>query len=211
MQRISFAPVLSATLSRDSCWITVLSLSPWFSSPDEPGGTISWMSPAHTGLSFCSAEPSSLRLTVRRATGGLLGLLDDLDDAPALGGGQRAGLHDPDPVAHATLVLLVVRLELAGAAQDLAVQPVLDAVLDGDDHGLVHLVADHQALASLAVRTGSGDRCLRCPRGPGRLGGLGRRLGTAHVGSLAHAAPSCSAPEPAGFCRIPSSRSRTTV
>src|SRR3954462_14633975 len=56
MQRISFPPVLSATLSRDSCWITVLSLSPWFSSPDEPGGTISWMSPAGAGLSFCSAE-----------------------------------------------------------------------------------------------------------------------------------------------------------
>jgi hypothetical protein len=34
MQRISFAPVLSATLSRDSCWIISFSwLSSWFSGP----------------------------------------------------------------------------------------------------------------------------------------------------------------------------------
>src|SRR5436309_266269 len=118
MHRISFAPVLSATLSRDSCWIMCL---------------------------------------LPRA---LLGLLEDLDDAPALGGRERTGLHDLDPVAHAALVLLVVRLELAGAPHDLAVERVLDAVLDQDDDGLVHLVADHQALADLAggaVRRVSGS------------------------------------------------------
>lgn len=47
-------------------------------------------------------------------------------------------------------VLLVVRLELVGTADDLAVQRVLDAVLDGDDDGLVHLVADDETLAGLA-------------------------------------------------------------
>src|SRR5512139_624679 len=121
-------------------------------------------------------------------TSGLLGLLEDLDDAPALGGRQRTGLHDQDPVADAALVLLVVRLELAGAPHDLAVQRVLHSVLDGDDDGLLHLVADHQALTNLAGRT------------------LGRLR--AHVlDFLAHAAPS-SLP---GVWRIPSSRSRTTV
>lgn len=51
-------------------------------------------------------------------------------------------------------VLLVVGLELVRTADDLAVQGVLDAVLDGDDDGLVHLVADHQTLAGLAEAAG---------------------------------------------------------
>src|SRR5690606_14914835 len=80
----------------------------------------------------------------------LLRLLQNLHDAPALGRGQRTGLHQKNAVTDASGVLLVVRLELAGAADDLAVQRVLDPVLDGDDDGLVHLVADHEALAGLA-------------------------------------------------------------
>src|SRR6476619_6574819 len=172
MQRISFAPVLSATLSRDSCWIIGIS-------PGCLAGSQCWTEPGGTGGVVV-----------------LLCLLEDLDDAPALGGRQRTGLLDPDPVADAALVRLVVRLELAGAPQDLAVQRVLHPVLDGDDHGLLHLVADHQTLTDLAVGTGLGLGCA---------GGV-----AAHVGSFAHAAPSL-APEPAGVCRIPSSRSRTTV
>ena len=50
---------------------------------------------------------------------------------------------------------VVVRLDLAGPPQDLAVERVLDPVLDGDDDGLVHLVADDESLAGLA----------KCPRG----------------------------------------------
>src|SRR6476620_3800700 len=119
----------------------------------------------------------------RRKARGLLRLLEDLHDAPPLGGGQRPGLHQEDAVADAALVLLVVRLQLAGAAHDLAVQRVLHAVLDGHDHGLVHLVADDEALADLA------SVALNC--------------------LLAHAAPS-SLLEP-GAVRMPSSRSRTTV
>src|SRR5688500_13853274 len=158
MQRISFAPVLSATLSRDSCWIIDFSwLSCRFSTPH---GRRAW--------------PNLW----------LLGLLDDLDDAPALGGRQRAGLHDQDPVADAALVLLVVRLQLAGAAHDLAVERVLDAVLDGHDHGLVHLVGDDQALTGLA--------------------------GVPLRGLLAHASPSSLLSWP-GAGRRPASRSRTTV
>src|SRR3954471_919152 len=129
MQRISFAPVLSATLSRDSCWIT--------STPVSLAGSLS---------SLADSIPQSLGGDCQ-----LFGLLKDLHDAPALRGGQRAGLHQPDPVADATGVGLVVRLVLRRTADDLAVQGVLDAVLDGDNDGLVHLVADHQTLTNLAV------------------------------------------------------------
>src|SRR4051795_198956 len=118
MQRISLAPVLSATLSRDSCWI--IGSSPGCragSGPlaaGQPGRTVGW---------------------------GLLGLLEDLHDAPALRRRERPGLHDQDPVADAAVVLLVMGLELRRTPQHLAVQRVLDPVLDGDDDGLVHLVA----------------------------------------------------------------------
>src|SRR6478672_2772468 len=176
MQRISLAPVLSATLSRDSCWIIG-------SSPCRAGsqvGTRAW----RNSVSDLGRAPRGVVL---------LGLLEDLDDAPALRGRQRAGLLDPHAVADAALVLLVVGLQLARAAEDLAVERVLDPVLDGDDDGLLHLVADHETLTDLAV--GARDR----------VAGL-----VAHVRSFAHAAPSW-APEPAGVCRIPSSRSRTTV
>src|SRR5689334_2836064 len=158
MQRISFAPVLSATLSRDSCWII--------------------------GFSWLSCRFSLVHDGRALPNGWLLGLLEDGHHAPALGGRQRAGLHDLDPVADAALVLLVVSLELDGAAHDLAVQRVLHAVLDGHDDGLVHLVADHQALADLPARA------------------VGRHS------FLTHAAPSLAAP---GAVRMPSSRSRTTV
>jgi len=43
-----------------------------------------------------------------------------------------------------------VGLELVRAADDLAVERVLHAVLDRDHYGLVHLVADHQTLTGLA-------------------------------------------------------------
>src|SRR3954454_17704975 len=187
MQRISFAPVLSATLSRDSCWIIG-------SSPGCRAG-----SQARGRLSLAELLSGS-----GRTPGGLLGLLEDLDDAPALRRGQRPGLLDADPVTHTALVLLVVRLELAGPPQHLAVEPVLDAVLDGDDDRLLHLVADHQTLPDLAV--GATRRLvLRLVLGDGGL--------VAHVRFLAHASPSCvpCASEPSGDFRMPSSRSRTTV
>src|ERR1039458_9483658 len=81
----------------------------------------------------------------------LLGTLEDLHQAPVLGGRQRAGLHDEDPVAHAGRVGLVVRLDLGAATDDLAVEGVLDAVLDLNNNGLVHLAADDIALTSLAI------------------------------------------------------------
>src|ERR1700733_9978177 len=82
---------------------------------------------------------------------GLLGPFEDLGNPPPLGGGQRPGLHQEDTVADAALVLLVVCLVLLGTAHDFAVLGVLHAVFDGDDDGLVHLVAHHETLAGLPV------------------------------------------------------------
>src|SRR5690349_9777318 len=123
MHRISRAPVLSATRSRVSCWITSNSYV----------------------CQFSAALPRSLAELVS------LGLFEDLHDPPPLGGRQRTRLHQQHPVADAARVLLVVRLQLAGTPHDLAVERVLDPVLDLDDHGLVHLVADDKALADLAL------------------------------------------------------------
>src|SRR5689334_17092559 len=95
-----------------------------------------------------SETPYVGQAAVRRMS---LGLLDDLDETPPLRGAQRPGLHQEDAVADAGGVLLVVGLELARAAQDLAVERVLHAVLDLDDDGLVHLVADDEPLADLAA------------------------------------------------------------
>src|SRR3954453_7001266 len=116
----------------------------------------------------------------------LLGLLKDLDDAPALGGAQRPGLHEANPVTDATSVGLIKSVVLGRTANDLAVQPVLDAVFNGDDDGLVHLVADDQALANLTVPT----HLL--------IGTGGTGLGLAHLASSA-------------TVTMPSSRSRITV
>src|SRR6476620_5487526 len=115
MHKISLAPVLSATFSRDSCWIMsyLLVVSPV-------------PSRALRNVSYCGSEAGPQR------SGLLLGLLDDLDQPPALGGAQRTGLHDPDPVADAGAIGLVVRLHPARLAEHLAVQPVLHPVLDRD-------------------------------------------------------------------------------
>src|SRR6476660_3151660 len=82
----------------------------------------------------------------------LLCLLENLDDSPPLGGGQRPSLHDQYPVSDRHRVGRVMHLELVRAAHHLAVQGVLNPILDGHDHGLIHLVAHDPALAGLAVR-----------------------------------------------------------
>ena len=46
----------------------------------------------------------------------LLGLLYDLDHAPSLVLGQRAGLHHAYDIADAALVVLVVRLQAVGTS-----------------------------------------------------------------------------------------------
>src|SRR6266436_1950082 len=87
MHRISLAPVLSATLSRDSCWIT----STPASTPARPRARLVSAARKRAGGNCVYRWP---------ARGpGLLRLLQDLRDAPALGRGQRPGLHQEDPVA----------------------------------------------------------------------------------------------------------------
>src|SRR5436305_4271724 len=109
MQRISRAPVLSAILRRDSCWI--------IESPRSPGG------------------------------------LHDLGQAPALRLGQRTRLDDADDVADLRLVLLVVRVELDAAPDDLLVALVRADQLDLDNDRLVHRARDNDATALLAPTT----------------------------------------------------------
>src|SRR6186713_754458 len=103
MQRISRAPVLSATRSLDSCWIIAL-----------------------------------------------LGLLEHLGEAPVLRLAQRPGLDDADEVAELRGVLLVVRVELRRAADDLLVPRVRLHRVHADDDRLVHRARDDDAAAFLA-------------------------------------------------------------
>src|SRR6266487_611372 len=170
MQRISFAPVLSATLSRDSCWIT--------STP---------------AISRRHRSQADL----------LLGLLEDLGYPPALSRGQRPGLHQQHAVTHAAGVGGVVCLVLLGTAQHLAVLGVLDVVLDLDDNGLVHLVADHEALTALAVAPGLGGTLAHLPASSSSV--------AAPPAATPAGASSSGSPESSIRVMIPSSRSRITV
>src|SRR5918993_1507244 len=132
MHKISLAPVLSATFSRDSCWIMFLRLSPSdFSCCGVWGGSPSWGS---TG-----AEPP------------LFGLLDDLDQPPALGRAERAGLHHAYAVPDAGAVGLVVHLQPGRVPQHLA-PAALDGGLRGVD--LIHNVT-HAFTSSASTRSGS--------------------------------------------------------
>ena len=125
----------------------------------EPCGTDLWSFPVclvaawkpTTGIPGWIGRAVNERGAIERGAIELLGTLEDLHQAPVLGGRERASLHDEDPIAHACRVGLVVRLDLGTAPDDLAVQGVLDAVLDLDNNGLVHLAADDVALTSLAI------------------------------------------------------------
>src|SRR5205085_9450105 len=81
--------------------------------------------------------------------------LDDFDDAPALGLGNRPGLLETHAVADFEVVLLVVGVDLLGPLHGLVVARVTDPLGDGDGHSLVHGVRGHDSLPHLAaVRTG---------------------------------------------------------
>src|SRR5690606_3138423 len=141
-----------------------------------------------------------------------LRLLQNLDHPPPLGGRQRAGLHQRHPVTDAAGVVLVVRLQLARTPEHLAVERVLDLVFDPDYYGLVHLVADHDALPHLAsaARLGLGSSAL------------GHGLLLAHDVAAADSDPASDSPAPDsasrraaansdGAAERPSSRSRMMV
>src|SRR5437899_4971896 len=74
----------------------------------------------------------------------LLRALDDLDHPPPLGLRQRSRLADPHRVARLD-ALLVVRRDLLGAHDLLAVEPVREAAHERHRDGLLHLVAHHYA------------------------------------------------------------------
>src|SRR5215218_4233140 len=126
MQRISRAPLLSATLSLDSCWIIPLPR-----------------------------------------------LLHHVDQAPALGLGERPGLDHANHVALAGLIALVVGVELGRAADDLLVGAVTASDVDADGDRLVAFAGDDDALPDLGRvrlplrwrRAGAGGAVGLC-RGP---------------------------------------------
>src|SRR5690606_15987715 len=68
----------------------------------------------------------------------LTGAFVDALQHPGFGFRQRPTLHHGDLVAHVALVVLVVRVDLRRAADDLAVHRMLHTALDQHRDGLVH-------------------------------------------------------------------------
>ena len=92
-------------------------------------------------------------------------------------------------IADAAGVFFVVRLEAVGTADDLLISLVGDAVLDDDDHGLVHLVGHDLADASLAGSRSYFSHCLLPPQRPScfsrmtvRTRAMSRRVAEMRVG-----------------------------
>src|SRR5919109_3535803 len=77
--------------------------------------------------------------------GRLLRLLQHLGEAPVLHLRERTRLDEADDVADLRHVALVVRVELAGAADDLLVHRVRLHRVHADDDRLVHPVRDDDA------------------------------------------------------------------
>src|SRR5262249_11562300 len=149
--------------------------------------------------------PETVRSRALHVARELLGLFQHLDETPPLGGRRRAGLHQRDAVADAGDAVLVVRLDLLGRPDDLAVQRVTHTVFQLDHDGLLHLVAHDVADARLAPATRLRVRrsvlgALRFRSAILRSGLLGGGLSFCHHDSL-----------PSGPDARPSSRSRSTV
>src|ERR1700758_923339 len=94
-------------------------------------------------------------------SGFLLRLLEDVDEPPALRCRERTSFHQRDAVADTGDAVLVVRLDLLGGPDDLAVQRVTHTVFQLDDDGLLHLVAHHVTDPGLTPTAGlRGARCV---------------------------------------------------
>src|SRR5580693_2067420 len=155
-----------------------------------------------------------------RSTRPLLGLFQDLDEPPTLRRRERASLHQRDAVADAGVAVLVVRLDLLGGPDDLAVQRVAPTVFQFDDDGFLHLVAHHEADAGLTLTAGlRGTRCLLGALDTARR--IFRRGFWSRLGRLRRGLLRCGARAGFRFCHYessppgpearPSSRSRSTV
>src|SRR5437870_11821940 len=113
--------------------------------------------PSRTRITSARPAPqssASLRIdscctTVPPSWSPLLRALDDLDHPPPLGLRQRPRLDDPHRVARLG-DLLVVRRDLLGAHDLLAVEPVREAAHERHRDGLLHLIAHHYAGPNLA-------------------------------------------------------------
>src|SRR3954462_6833173 len=95
-----------------------------------------------------------LSATRRRVSAWIIGslrLLDDLDHAPALELGERAGLDDAHYIADAGLVALVVGVQSRRATHDLVVHGVRLGRVDADRDRLVHGGRDDDPAALLAT------------------------------------------------------------
>src|SRR5258708_40001144 len=195
MHRISFAPELSATFKRVSCWITrVPPYEGRYRGPREIADFVGW----------CG---ESLAVS--------LGFFDDLQYPPALLFRDRPRLGDADEVAHAAFVLLVVDLEPGSLLQSLAVKPVRPRRVDLDDDRLLHLVRDHGPQADFALTARCGLSCLGCSCGCVHLVSsvfLRVRFGLAGASSFSATATGSDSTVGCGaVARIPKSRSRRTV
>jgi hypothetical protein len=70
---------------------------------------------------------------------------DDLQQTPGFFFAERTGFTDPHDVPNLSFVALIVGLELVSPVDSLLVKGMFDEVLDGDNYGLLHLVADHSS------------------------------------------------------------------
>src|SRR5262245_32307507 len=169
MQRISRAPELSATLSFDSCWITVSLLGPQCTRGRENRGQEGRLALRARTAPFgrWRGVPEGTRATEDAADrrfaassacavgrGGSPGTLQDLDEAPALGPRPRPRLDHAHDVARVRLVALVVGVDRRRAADDLLVDGMAADDLDAHGDGLVGLARDDGALADL-LRAGT--------------------------------------------------------
>src|SRR5579863_1594583 len=87
------------------------------------------------------------------------GAFDDAHQHPRFTPRHRPARLDGHRVAFLALIALVMREELRGAANVLAVGRMFHQTLDGHRNGLVHLVADH--LAREQPLPGNGSRARR--------------------------------------------------
>jgi hypothetical protein len=67
---------------------------------------------------------------------------DDLQQTPGFLFAERTRLADPHDVPNLSFVALIVGLEFVSPMHSLLVKRMLDEVLNSDDYGFLHLVAD---------------------------------------------------------------------